>query len=321
MNFVKSIRNAGFFILFLLVLLPLSCSKSNPTSPVAPTPTPTFPSYSAGTSFGIGGGTSMTFPVGLGVSGDNVWVTNYTSPWVLQEWTTVGAYSESITDYGSSLTNFGVPWGVSVGPDDYIYVADQTNSQAVEFTPAGQFVTVFGKTELGTDFVTDVAVNSSSAYLVDYTSALVIGYNVSGTGPSKTFTHPVTFGSSLPVTLCVPSSATSILGPYAMCLDKSGNVYVTDANNSRVLKFNANGIYLSAFTTGLTSPTAVAVDSAGNLFVADASDDYIYPYKPTGDLQIPFLLGSECYGLALDSHGNLFASSYSNNEVVVFKRN
>ncbi len=323
MSLKNSVRNAGFIGLILFASNHLSCSKSNPTSPAGPTPTPTFPAYSASATFGNGTSPNMDGPAGIGISGSGVWVMNYNTS-VFQEWTTTGSFSTSITGYGSGPTNFNHPWGVAVGPDGYIYAADQSNKNAVEFTPAGQYATIFGSNELGSDLVLNVAVNSPHAYLLDYMSGLVIGYNISGSGVSKTFTSPITFGNSGTVTLCSYSLNLNQEGPYGICLDKSGNVYVADTGNARVLKFGPTGNYQSAVTNGLNSPAAVVVDSNGNLFVSDLGDGYIHPYTSAGIAKIPFggsELGGNCYGLALDSKGSLYATSFDNNEVVVFKSN
>jgi sugar lactone lactonase YvrE len=75
---------------------------------------------------------------------------------------------------------------------------------------------------------------------------------------------------------------------YGVALDSSGNLYVTDSVNNRVLFYpsgstSATQVYGQggSFTTGngnnggvsangLSDPTGIALDSSGNLYVADS---------------------------------------------------
>src|SRR5208337_2667044 len=78
--------------------------------------------------------------------------------------------------------------------------------------------------------------------------------------------------------------ATSLNTPSGVAVDGSGNLYVVDFNNNRVLYYPsgstaATGVYgqggsfttntASTSTTGLSNPLGVAVDGGGNLYVAD----------------------------------------------------
>ena len=77
-------------------------------------------------------------------------------------------------------------------------------------------------------------------------------------------------------------------------MDRSGNVYVADGNNGRVLEYNTPlttdtnadsvfgtcGSFGSSACTGLSAnslndPTGVAVDSSGNLYVVDNQNNRV----------------------------------------------
>lgn len=85
------------------------------------------------------------------------------------------------------------------------------------------------------------------------------------------------------------TTQTGLRGPYGLSFDASGNLWVSDAANNRVLKFNApftNGMPASLvigqpdFTssapaltqTGFDFPTSSVLDALGNLWVVDASN-------------------------------------------------
>ncbi len=92
-------------------------------------------------------------------------------------------------------------------------------------------------------------------------------------------------------------TASSLLYPTAIAVDQSGNLYVADTPNHRVLIYHAplsNGVAASVVigqpnfvsNTYLVSPTAaslaypqsVAVDSNGNLYVADTSNNRVLEF-------------------------------------------
>ena len=137
-------------------------------------------------------------------------------------------------------------------------------------------------------------------------------------------------------------------------MTQSGNLWVADRDNNRVLMFKppfATGMAASLvighadFTSNtygtsaiwLRSPEGLAFDTSGNLWVADGLNSRVLMFKP------PFVTGMAAsrvigqtdfnsggfattqtglnapYGLALDSVGNLWVSEYDNNRVLMFK--
>ncbi len=73
--------------------------------------------------------------------------------------------------------------------------------------------------------------------------------------------------------------------PY-LAADRTGNIFVTDPENQRVLIFDGNGNYLGRFgQEGMTIdrfalPNGIAVDDAGNVYIADARNNRIVRYPP-----------------------------------------
>ena len=83
--------------------------------------------------------------------------------------------------------------------------------------------------------------------------------------------------------------------PTHVVVDRSGNIFVNDAFNFRVQKFDSNGRFLKSFgrlgdTTGsLARPKGVAVDKQGHLYVADAAFENVQVFdNKTGQLLLFF---------------------------------
>jgi uncharacterized repeat protein (TIGR01451 family) len=136
-----------------------------------------------------------------------------------------------------------------------------------------------------------------------------------------------------------PASLAKILTPYAVALDRSGNVYFADGN-SVIRKVDANSGVIStiagagsggdggpAISASLTSPRAVAVDSAGNVYIGgyyrvrrvDASTGIIstaagngsYGFSGDGGPAVSAWI-TNVFGLAVDPGGNLYLADIFN---------
>ncbi|MCW3121060.1 MAG: hypothetical protein JWQ38_552 [Flavipsychrobacter sp.] len=88
-----------------------------------------------------------------------------------------------------------------------------------------------------------------------------------------------------------PATAAELNGPFAIAMDKSGNLYVADGYNHVVRKINSAGI-ITAFAgkysafgysgdggpatdAGLNNPVGLAVDKGGNVYIADDHNNVI----------------------------------------------
>src|ERR1700750_719156 len=71
----------------------------------------------------------------------------------------------------------------------------------------------------------------------------------------------------------VPTSKLDI--PYGVAVDGSGNIYIADTYNNRVLKEPlSEGIYTeSTIGSDLNAPAGIAVDGSGNVYVSTGSTD------------------------------------------------
>jgi sugar lactone lactonase YvrE len=120
----------------------------------------------------------------------------------------------------------------------------------------------------------------------------------------------------------VQSTITSGLNaPGAMAVDASGNVYIADTNNNRVLKEPWTGSSYgtqSTVGTGLNSPAGVAVDGAGNVYIGDESGLIKVPWTGSGyGTQTTIGSGlSSPSGVAVDGSGNVYIADWGHNRLV-----
>ncbi len=149
-------------------------------------------------------------------------------------------------------------------------------------------------------------------------------------------------------------TATGMNLPVNVAEDNSGNFYVSDLNNNRVLQFKppfTNGMSASVvigqpdFVTGagntsqngLTQPGGLAFDSSGNLWVVDFANNRILQFKPpfSNGMNASLVLGqanftssapgttnsglSQPHLIAFDASGSLWVTDTANNRALEFK--
>lgn len=117
--------------------------------------------------------------------------------------------------------------------------------------------------------------------------------------------------------------------PSGMCSDKDGNIYVADAWNGRIQKFDAKGNYLleiGGTKAGFYSPRNVAVDAGGMVIVADTGTSRLHKFDAEGN-RIGNPVGgqgrsigkfNEVFGVAFDSKGKVYVADPGNRRIQVF---
>jgi sugar lactone lactonase YvrE/protein involved in polysaccharide export with SLBB domain len=99
---------------------------------------------------------------------------------------------------------------------------------------------------------------------------------------------------------------------YGMAVDSSGNIYIADQDNRRVLKLtpSTGGFIQSTIGTGLGLPYGIAVDAGGNVYIADIQLSTLLKETPNGSGgYTQSTIGSELFdavSVAVDKHGNVF---------------
>ena len=177
----------------------------------------------------------------------------------------------------------------------------QTYSAATTCTVDVTFAPKAPGTRMG---AIEIADGSGNLLVTEYLAA-------TGTGPQVAF---------YPGSLTTIGSGSS--APYGIAVDGSGNVYLADTGNHRVLKETLSGgsFTQSTLGSGLVSPESVAVDGAGNVYIGDSGSTQVIKEAPAaGGGYTQSTLGSglgQPWGVAVDVLGNAYVSDVANNRLL-----
>jgi DNA-binding beta-propeller fold protein YncE len=300
------LKNQAYALCLLVcafVLVAGGCGNKN--SPASPSPgfTPSGPLTSLSAFATVGSG-SFSFAEKIQYTNGKLWVTDLTNN-NLQEWVTNGSSPiTTITTFNTTDT-FSSPQGIGINPSNGdIYVADFNNDRIVVFNSTGSYRTQFGNTELSGLHARGVAVNSAgtTVYALSDTGG-VFDYSISASNPA-TYGFGVSFANSGPGTLSSPSNVR---------LDNTGNLWVADFNNGRLVEFNSSGAYLNAISISGASPSDLTFDPSNNFYVTTISSSQIAVFDSAGTpvttVGSAILLSPE--GITTDKNGTFYATNGS----------
>lgn len=201
--------------------------------------------------------------------------------WRARVTTLAGDGSPGLQDGAALQSRFQDPFGVAVGADGTVYVADAGESNAVrKVTPEGIVSTLAGG-EFNTP--SGVALDGEgNLYVADTGNNRV--RKVSKEGAVTTLAGAGEFDA-----------------PVGVAVDKDGNVYVADTYHDRIRVITKDGQVRTVAGSGgpgyadggaldaarFDTPCAVAVSAAGDLYVADTGNDRLR--KITKDGQVSSL--------------------------------
>jgi len=108
-------------------------------------------------------------------------------------------------------------------------------------------------------------------------------------------------------------------GPTGLGLDASGDLFIADTGNGRIVEYSATGVASAVNVTGVTlvAPTSVKVLPSGALVIADSTlglvlvDNGVGSLLNTGSIAL-----SGTQGLALDFAGNIYVADPTGAQVV-----
>ncbi len=101
--------------------------------------------------------------------------------------------------------------------------------------------------------------------------------------------------------------------PFGVAVDASGNIYIADTGNNRVLKETVSGASYTETTIAtstLSFPGAIAVDGAGNVYIADTGNSRVLKEAFSAgnytETTIPSSALSYPAAVAVDGNGDVY---------------
>ena len=250
--------------------------------------------------------------------------------------------------------SLNLPYGVAVDASGNIFFADLFNGRIRKIDTAGIIRTVAGNGPAvynGDNIAaTAASLNEPSGVAVDKSGNLFIvdagNSRVRKVSSSGIITTIAGNGGSSNSGDGWPATAAELLTPYAIALDKRGNIYITEDQGNCVRKIGTDGIITRfagtgtagfggdggpAIAAGLEQCLGVVADTFGNVFISDAYNNRIRMVDTQGIISTIAGTGTGSYGgdngpakaanlssptgLALDKNGDLFIADFFNYRV------
>ena len=179
---------------------------------------------------------------------------------------------EFLCSWGEGL--FNRPHGITIGPDDSVWCADDFGHTVRKFSPEGKLLVT-----LGTGLPSDTGATSldfrgiqRAAGPFHYPTNVALGpegevYVSDGYGNARI--HKFAPDGTLLQSWGAPGGGQGEFRiPHGIAVDQGGVVYVADRENSRIQLFSPDGEYLREWPD-IARPCEVAIDREGRVFVAE----------------------------------------------------
>jgi sugar lactone lactonase YvrE len=223
---------------------------------------------------GSGDGQFST-PWGIAVGPDgSVYVSDpvgVTKDYCIQKFDSNGTFIAKWGRYGSGNGEFDSPYGVAVGPDGSVYVADTWNNRIQKFDRDGVFISKWGNYGQGDgefNMPSGVAVSADgSVFVTDTENHRIQKFDSNGTFIMK-------WGN-------IGSGDGEFKYPSGIAIDTDGSVYVSDSENYRIQKFDSSGHFIAKWGSEgsgdeqFSFARGIAIAPDGSVYVADMNNDRV----------------------------------------------
>jgi sugar lactone lactonase YvrE len=303
---------------------------------------------SKGDADGTGSQALFAYPYGVAIDGsghlfvsdsNNNTIREVTLGGVVTTLAGSGGVPAGSADGAGAAARFHSPAGVAVDGAGNVYVADSGNSTIRKIAPGGAVTTLAGTA--GSSGSSDgqggaAQFNTPEGVAVDAAGNVYVADTRNDTVRKITPAGLVTtLAGSAGQTGSGDGAGGSARfnGPYAVAVDGSGNVFVSDFFNATIRKIDASGaVSTVAGTAGalgfsdgtgaaarFNQPYALALDGSGDVFVADTYNRAVREITPGGS--VATLNGTWCrfyypQGIAVDGSGTLYVADGDNQAVM-----
>lgn len=316
---------------------------------------------------------NMEVPEGVAVSGGTVYISDYSNNRVLffandgdEIADRVYGQLGSFTTRGSNLQRIAPntlnnPLGMALDPlNGGLYAVDSENRRVL-FYPSGSVTAtnVWGQPDLTTGASTQTASSTVLGLPVDVVADSLGGLYVSDKAFNRVLyfandgdnTADRVYGQDNFDTKASAAGNKGLNKPTGLALDGSGNLYVADQGNNRVLRFDTTGSNQDNIAdavwgqpdfatttpgtgaTGLNSPFDALFDTGGNLYISDSGNHRVL-YYPTAQPTATKVYGQTDFAgsasglsatkfnnpqsLTLDGSKGFYVADTNNNRVLYF---
>ena len=254
---------------------------------------------------------SLGRPDGVAVDGSgSLYIADSETGNVYKETVSGGAYSQSRIASGIG------PHQLAVDGAGNLYIADSNSEQVLKEAPfGGAFIQSTIKSGLY-----DAALSFPQGVAVDGSGNVYIGDTNNNHVLQETLWDGIYSQSTVRSGLSYPG-ATGLSGPRGVAVDGSGNVYIADTGNDRIVKetLSQPGYTEGTVTGGLNSPGGVAVDGSGNVYIADTGNDRVLMETRLDGSYVQTTLANGLnspHAVAVDTSGKVYIADSGNGRVL-----
>lgn len=215
--------------------------------------------------------------------------------------TFAGSGAAGFVNGNGTAAQFNQPYSITIDGAGNLYVGDRMNHSIRKITPAGAVSTLAGNGNPGmvngtgnaAQFNEPLGIAADAAgnvYVSDYINSLV--RKITPAGVVTTFAG--NGGSGL---TDGTGTAASFSGPFGICIDASGNLFIGDYNNNAIRKITPAAVVTTVAGNGsqgildgngsgarFNRPAGLITDASGNIFVCDAFNNTIRKISSSGDV-------------------------------------
>ncbi len=243
---------------------------------------------------------------------------------------TWGTFGASANGQPAPPGTFNEPWGVAVGPDGSVYVADTWNHRVQKFDANGQFISTWGHEGQSEAFDAlwgprGVAVDPTGrVFVADTGNKRVVVYDANGTGLT-----------SIGVSGKGGVEQGFLDEPVGVAVAADGTVYVADTWNMRIQAFkpDTTGEYVFAFEwpvdgwygQSLENKPYLAIDKQGRVYATDPESFRVLVFEKNGKFVTTWGEGGASNtqfgivsGVAVNGEGQVYVADSGNNRIMRF---